>query len=312
MENLIISLNAVLPLFCFMVLGWILRRLNLYDDRVLKVINSLCFKVFLPFSLFKSTATTDLKAAFNGKLVLYGYLSLTALFIILMIVVPRHIKENPKRGAVIQGIFRSNLALFGLPLAISLVGEEQAGTTALMVGLITPALNVFAVICLETFRGGTVTLRKIIKGIVTNPLIIACVAGILISVSGITLPYFVEKTVGDVGKIATPLALIVMGGGFVFSRISANIRILMPTVLAKILIVPALAIIGGIALGFRGETLIPIMIMYGAPTAVSSYVMASTMDADAELASEIVVFTTLFSIATMFVFIFTLKQLAFI
>ena len=310
LNNLLISVNAVLPLFIYLVLGWILRKIRLFDEPVLAKLNRICFRVFLPFSLFRSTARTDLKTDFNGPLVLFALTALILLFILLMLIVPRLIAENPRRSVVIQGIYRSNLALYGLPLATSLVGEAMVGPTALLVGIGTPVFNVLAVICLEAFRGGKPGLKKILKGIVTNPLIIACAAGILVSVSGLTLPAAVDKAVGSVGGIATPLSLMVMGGGFAFSKVSANVRTLIPTLIVKLVAVPAGVVAAAAAFGFRNEYLIPVFIMFAAPTAVSSYSMAAEMGGDAELASEIVVFTTLFSLITIFLMIFILKQLS--
>lgn len=312
MDNLILSFNVVLPLFLCIALGYFLRRIGMYDKETLKKLNTLCFKVFLPIYLFHNIYTTDLSAAFNGRLLVFSIVSVLILFGILMVIIPRMEKENPKRGVMIQAIFRSNFALFGLPVAISLCGEANAGPTSLLVGVMVPVYNVLAVITLETFRGGRPSVKKMGKGILKNPLIIASVLGIFFQLIGIELPYAVEKTVMDLGRVATPLSLVVLGGDFVFGKIYGFAKQLIFTVVSKLVICPLVMVTAGILLGFRGEMLVPILIMAGAPTAVSSFTMAQQMEGDGDLAAAIVVFTSGLSIVSIFFWVFFLKQFSFI
>lgn len=308
MNNLIISFNVVLPLFICIMLGYFLRQIRLYDAMALKQMNKLCFKVFLPVYLFNSVYSTNLTEAFNVKLILFAVSGLLIVFFILMLVIPRIEKDNAKRGVMAQGIFRSNFALFGLPLATSLCGEDGIGPTSLLLGIVVPIVNILAVVTLETFRGGKPDVRKMLKGIATNPLIIACLLGAVFNLLNIRLPYAVQKSVTDLGRVATPLSLVVLGGEFVFGRVQGYIKQLSITVAGKLLISPLIMVTSGILLGFRDELLVPILIMFGAPTAVSSFTMAEQMGGDGELAAQVVVFTSGLSILTMFLWIFVLKQ----
>ena len=221
-------------------------------------------------------------------------------------------KDNSKRGVIIQGIFRSNFVLFGIPVATSLAGEGNIGVTALLIGVVVPTFNVLAVVCLETFRGGKVNVKKVTHGIVTNPLIIGSFLGLSMLVIGIKLPTFLEVTIKDVSKIATPLSLILLGASFSFSNVKKYLKETIITVIGKLIIVPLVFLAISYAVGFRGISLLSLMIMFAAPTAVSSFQMAKQMDGDADLAGQIVVFTSAFSIVTVFAWIFVLKQLALI
>lgn len=312
MENLIISFNVVLPLFLCMALGYFLKWVKLYDDATLKTINKLVFKVFLPIYLFRSVYHTDLSAAFNGKLILFAVIAIVAWFAILMLVIPCVEKDNAKRGVMVQAMFRSNFVLYGLPVAVSLCGEENIGATSLLIGIVVPVFNVLAVITLETFRGGKPSVKKMAKGIATNPLIIASVIGIACYLLKVKLPSAVDKTVTDLGRVATPLALVALGGEFKFHKVKGNLKQLIIAVCGKLVISPLAIVAAGIILGFRDEMLVPILLMSGAPAAVSSYTMAQQMGGDGELAGEIVVFTTGLSILTIFLWVFGLKQLGFI
>lgn len=312
MENLILSLNVVLPLFLVIALGYVLKLLGMYETSTLKSMNQLVFKVFLPTYLFQSIYSTNLAVAFNKKVIAFAVISLLLWFLILLLFVPLIEKQNAKRGVMIQGMFRSNFVLFAIPMAIALCGEDKIGITALLVGIIVPIYNILAVITLEIFRGGEPSVKKIFIGIMTNPLIIASILGIGLNGLNIMLPYAIEKMVIDIGKVATPLALMVLGGEFRFSKVKKDIRQLMITVIVKLIVFPFVVVTVAIALGFRNEVLVPIFLMTGAPVAVSSYTMAEQMGGDEELAGEIVVFSTALSIVTIFVWVFFLKQLYFI
>ena len=312
MDNLILSFNVVLPIFLCILLGYFLRRIRMVDTPSLNVMNKLCFKVFLPIYLFNNIATTNLAAAFNGKLLATAYLGVTAQFILLMLLIPRLEKENSRRGVLIQAMFRSNFALFGLPLALSLCGTEKVGPTSILVGFTVPLFNILAVVSLESFRGGKPSIKKMAKGIATNPLIIASLLGIAFNLLGFTLPGAVQKSVNDLGGVATPLSLVALGGSFTVSKVKEYKKQLTIGVLGRLVFSPLIMVSAGILLGFRNEMLIPLLIMSGAPTAVSSFPMAQQMDGDGELAAGLVVFTSALAILSMFLWIFVLKQLGMI
>ena len=309
MDNLILSFNVVLPLFLCIMLGYFLRRIHLVDTPSLNTMNKLCFKVFLPIYLFNNIATTNLAAAFNGKLLATAYLGVLGQFALLMFLVPRLEKENPRRGVLIQAMFRSNFALFGLPLALSLCGTEKVGTTSILVGLTVPLFNILAVVSLESFRGGKPSVKKMAKGIATNPLIIASLIGIAFNLLDFTLPSAVQKSVNDLGGVATPLSLVALGGSFMVEKVKEYRKQLTIGVLGRLVFSPLIMVTVGILMGFRNELLIPLLIMSGAPTAVSSFPMAQQMDGDGELAAGLVVFTSAFAIFSMFIWIFVLKQM---
>lgn len=312
MDNLLLSFNVVLPIFLCILLGYFLRRIRMVDTPSLNVMNKLCFKVFLPIYLFNNIATTNLAAAFNGKLLATAYLGVTAQFILLMLLIPRLEKENPRRGVLIQAMFRSNFALFGLPLALSLCGTEKVGPTSILVGFTVPLFNILAVVSLESFRGGKPSIKKMAKGIATNPLIIASLLGIAFNLLDFTLPGAVQKSVNDLGGVATPLSLVALGGSFTVSKVKEYKKQLTIGVLGRLVFSPLIMVSAGILLGFRNELLIPLLIMSGAPTAVSSFPMAQQMDGDGELAAGLVVFTSALAILSMFLWIFVLKQIGMI
>ena len=312
MENLIIAFNVVLPLMLCIMLGYFLNRIGMIGEALRKGMNSLCFKVFLPFYLFQSIYTTDVSAAFNGTLMIFCCVAMTAWFALLMFLIPKVEKENPRRGVLIQAMFRSNFALFGLPMAESLCGAERMGPTSLLIGICVPLVNILAVITLESFRGGKPSIRKMLLGIAKNPLIIASVLGVVFNLLDIPLPSAVQKTITDLGRVATPLSLVALGASFTFASVAGYRMQLALGVSGKLVICPLIMVSLGVLLGLRAEMLVPVLIFFGAPTAVSSFPMAQQMDGDGELAASLVVFTSALSILTIFLWVFVLKTIGLI
>lgn len=184
MENLILSVNVVLPIFLAIVLGYFLKSIGMLPESVQKPLNSLCFRVFLPIYLFENLYTTDLNAAFDARLVGFALSGVVVLWFALMLLVPRIEPADSRRGVMIQGMFRCNFAVFGLPVALALCGADRMGPTALLVGLVVPSVNVMSVIALETFRGGKPSATKMLRGIASNPLILGSAAGALANMPG--------------------------------------------------------------------------------------------------------------------------------
>jgi len=235
-----------------------------------------------------------------------------AWFAFLMYLIPRLEKENPRRGVLIQAMFRSNFALFGLPMAESLCGAERMGPTSLLIGVCVPLVNILAVITLETFRGGKPSAKKMLIGIAKNPLIVSSVLGVGFNLLNIPLPSAVHKTVTDLGKVATPLSLVALGASFTFASAAKYRKHLVLGVGGKLVACPLIMVTLGALLGLRAEMLVPVLIFFGAPTAVSSFPMAQQMDGDGELAASLVVFTSALSILTIFVWVFVLKSISLI
>ena len=308
MENLILSLNVVLPLFITMSLVYFLKSINMFDNNTLDTINNITFKSFLPMLLFYNIYKTDLQGVFNLKLMIFSATCVIALYLILYLIVPLIEKDNKKRGALLQGLFRSNFVIFGIPITESLFGSEKVGVAALLIAVIVPLFNILSVIALETFRGGKPDFRKISIGIIKNPLIIASCLGILTLLLKIKIPTAIEKTISDVSKIATPLSLILLGASFKFDNIKKYLKQTTIAVVGKTILTPCIILPICIMFGYRGVELSTLMIIFAAPTAISSFTMAQQMDSDSDLAGQIVVFTSAFCVVTVFMWIFILKQ----
>ena len=310
MDCIILAFKVVFPILIYVSIGYIFKLIRLYDEKSIKVANDLVFKLFLPCLLFYNIYTTDIQETLNIKLIIYALVSILILFILLMTIVPLFIKSNSKCGVFIQGIFRSNFVLFGMPVTLSILGESNAGLTSLAIAFIVPMYNILAVVCLERFRKSKVNFKNIFIGIIKNPLIISSLLGIIFLVSEIKIPLIFDNVIRDLSRVATPLALIGLGGSFTFSAVKENIKLLWGIILLKLIFVPVIIIgISAYVFGFRGVSIVTLISAFASPTAVSSFTMAQSMGGDTDLAAQTVVFTSIFSILTVFLIVAVTKYL---
>ncbi len=312
MENLIVSAQVVLPLLLMMMVGVGVRRCGLADEAVLRRVDAIAFRIFLPVLLFQNLYTVDLNQAFDLGLICYTIACVLLTFGLSMVLIPKFEKDDKKRASLIQAIIRSNFLIFGLAIAVSLYGEGNAASVALLGSVFVPLSNALAVYILEYFRMGKVSARHIAMSIVKNPLVIAAILGIVVLVLRIPLPAVIKKTVKDMSAVATPLCLLTLGGSLHASDAKENVRQITLGLFARMVLVPGIFLPVAVLLGFRGEALLGLMVLFASPTAVSSYTMAQQMGADGKLAGQLVAFTTVASLVTIFLFVFLFKQLGYL
>ena len=309
MESFIVSLNAVAPMFFMMLLGYFLKGIRFFTDDALRQMNALVFKVLLPLQLFRSAYQADLAEVVDVPFLLLNEGLVVLSFAILALAAVRTVREPGKRASLLQGVFRGNIALVGMAIAETLFGADQTGTMAITVAITVPLYNVLAVLALEFFLGGKRSLRRTVREIATNPLIIGCACGLLVNLSGLRLPALLFSPMDSLASAATPVALIALGASFHMERVSADRRAILAGVLAKLVFLPLGALAVGAALGLRGVELGTMAITFAAPTSISSFSMAQQMGADADLAASLVVFTGMFSCLTIFLWTFALLRL---
>lgn len=309
LENLTLSVRVVFPMFFMLALGYGIQRARIVSEEVLDGCSALVFQVILPIHMFMSITKTTLEEALDVRLLLLTAGTTVGFWLLGMLVIPRLEPDNRKRGSMIQGVFRSNYVLFGSVIADTIAGPAAAGLSAMVVAVAVPIYNVLSVVTLEFFRGGKPNAGNILRGIAKNPLILSAIFGLLWLLTGLKLPALLNDTLNDVAKIATPLAIIALGGTFHFSALRGNRRQLGIVLAGKLLVMPALVIGVGVLAGLRGSALAVLLGTCATPTAVSSFPMAQKMGADGALAGQIVVLNTVFSIVTLFLWVLVLTDL---
>jgi len=313
MENLSFSLNATMPVFVLMVLGWILKEIKWIDEGFASKLNSFVFKVSLPVLVFEDLAVIDFSEAWNGKFVLFCFLA-TVVSILIAWALSHLLKNKSERGEFIQATYRSSAAILGLAFIQNIYGSSGMGP--LMIIGSVPIYNIFAVVVLSLFSpnnqgkklSGEV-IRKTLLGIVKNPIIIGIAAGLVWSALKIPMPAILESVVKKVGGTATPLGLIAMGACFDWRKAVSSGR---GAVLASIVKLIGFGIIFvpiALALGFHNQELVAILVMLCSATTVSCYVMAKNMGHEGSLTSATVMITTLLAAFTLTTWLFVLRSI---
>lgn len=319
MEHFVFALNATVPVFLIILLGWFLMRVGLLDAPFTRTANQYVFKCALPVSLFMSIARMDLYSDFDPLFCLFCFVVTSAMFLGVWALTWRFMKDRTQVGAFSQAAVRSSAAILGVALATNIYGS--AGMVPMMIVAAVPFFNVYAVLIL-TFSpqvdehgcllppsaAGRAAVRRALQGVVTNPIIIGIVLGLPFALLKLQVPAVLASALNTIGGTATPIGLLVVGAGFSGAE---AIKKWKPAALAsviKLFLLPLLFLPLAALLGFHGSQMVAILIMVGSPTTVACYVMAKSMHADAPLTSNVVVLTTLFSSVSITLWLFLLRM----
>lgn len=311
MENFIYSINVTMPIFLVMVLGYFLKQIGMLDDNFVTVANRFNFKVTLPFMLFRDISTVDIKAVFDLKYVLFCAIVSTICFWTVWAGAKLFLKDKSMRGAFVQASFRGSAAVMGMAFIENIYGSSAMGP--LMIVGAVPLYNIYSVLVLtfeaneEDGRQGAGKIKQAGINILKNPIIIGIFLGLVVSLLGVHFPMIVDRTVDNVARMATPLALVTMGAGFEGRKALAKIKPTLAASFIKLVAQTAVFLPIAAAMGFTGEKIIGILIMLAAPTTPSCYIMAKNMKNDGVLTASIVVTTTLLASFTLTGWIYLLK-----
>lgn len=308
MNNLLFSLQIMAPILMLLLIGFLIRLSKIMTDDTVKRVNKMIFWIFTPMLVFDSIYNNDTAIDIQSNFVIFCVLGILVQFFIALAVVLLGESENSKRGSMLQGMFRSNFVIYGIPIATAIAGAAAGGYASLLIAIVIPLYNVLSVIALEMFNGKSPSFFKTLLGIIKNPLILSSVLAILLRTFQVQVPSLINNTIQDVASITSTLAFIMLGAYFSFSDVGKHVKPLTLTVLFKLVIFPAIFIGAAVLLGFRGGELAVILGIFSAPVAISSFTMAQEMGGDATLSAQIIVFTSLLSILTIFLLIFLLRQ----
>lgn len=314
MDNFIFSLNATVPIFIIIFIGYFLRYKGLVNDNFVNIGNKIGYIVFLPTLLFKDISETDVKSNFDIKFILFCVLATVISIAVIWILSEIFIKDKKSIGSFVQGSFRGSAAVLGIAFVQNMYGSS--GMAPMMVLGAVPLYNIFSVIILTIKSENSLNSKNLYKesfiNILKNPIIWGIVIGLIFSLLEIKLPIMINKAVESVASLATPFALIILGAGFEGKKALSKIKPTLVATALKLLIIPAVFIPVAVYMGFRNQELIAILIMLGAPSTVSCYVMAKNLGNDHVLASSIVVASTFLSSFSITMWIFILKTMGYL
>lgn len=300
-NDIIFIAETVLPVFSIIALGYILKRNGFINENFIILSSKIVFTIALPCMIFTEISQINIKEQFNTEVIIYLIFATLVSFVISWIAV-KPLRVEPKdEAAFIQGSFRGNFAIVGLALISNMYGSSEVAEATIMLVFVLPTYNILSIIALTLpiRNSKTVSLGRMVSDIILNPLIVAVIVALVFSFFQITPPPVALKTVNLIARIAIPLALLGIGGSLSKQGVLQSSHLSTIATILKIVVFPILLTLGAYFYGFRDSDLILLFILFSSPTAVVSFIMAEAMGANSQLASSIILLTTVFSAVTI-------------
>lgn len=324
-DTFLFAANAILPIVLIILIGYFLKRIHFIDQHFVNILNKYVFRVGLPALLFFNVYNINDLSEIKFGVIIFAVVMMLILFSLGYLTIPLTVKDPNQKGVILQVIVRSNFALIGIPLAQTLGGVEAIAVVALLSAFTIPLANVLSVIALTMYQtnehGERISVKKMMKNILTNPLILGVFSGLLaLFIRGLITPQggepffslkddtkFVYDTIKLISQTASPMALIALGGQFELSVVKPLWKKIALGVIWRIVLVPAITL----GLAYYLEDQIPgmqyayagLIALFATPIAVSSAIMVHEMGGDEKLAGQLVIWSSVFSIFTLFGFI---------
>lgn len=312
MDSLIYSLNATMPVFLTIFIGYVLKRTGMLNDAFTSTANKFNFKVTLPVLLFLDLASTNIRENFDLKYVMFCAVVTTIMFFAIWFLARVFIKDRSITGAFVQASYRSSAAILGVAFIQNIYGTS--GMAPIMIIGCVPLFNIYAVLVL-TFEAnggggrGAENIKKALINIIKNPIIISIALGVFASVVNIAFPPVINKTLNNFAVMATPLALVTIGAGFKGRKALSKIKLTLAAAMIKLVILPGIFMFAAIWAGFRDQALVALIIMLGSPSTPTCYIMANNMNNDGDFTASVIVATTLLSSVTLTFWIFIARYM---
>jgi predicted permease len=316
MATFLFSFNAIAPMLFTTLLGAVVRRRGHISDTNIAFLNTLCFRYLLAFHIFNSSLAIDYRTEFNPKMIVYCTGAIVGTMLVAWVLFALTVKNRERRCIWILSSFRSSNIVYALAMAISLFGAEGSKAAAMLVPVTIICFNFFSVVLMVYHsQSGVALSRSLLRTAIDtarNPLIIGSVLGIVCSLLRVQFPGFLRSAVNSVAATATPMSFILLGAQINLSKLRQNLAPTLGASLMRLVLVPGILVPIMVAGGFRGPELGALMVVFAAPCAINTLIMAREYRIDPDFAAETVYLSTVLSMPTMFAFITVLRVLGLI
>ncbi len=325
-DTFLYAFRAILPILLMVALGYLAQKLGPWDKRFYKSVNQLCFQLFLPMQLFCNVYAIEDLSRMNWRVTGYLLLGILGALAVGIVSAGLFVRKREQKGVIVQAAFRSNYAIFGLPLAEALGGAAAMGFASMTSALGVTTFNILAVFVLTAYAdtpGHGINGKKILRDLCRNPLIIGIVSGLLVVAlrqTGVVPAFFLRDRVSTVysvlykfGQAATPLMLFVLGATLDFGAVRNILPQLSLGLSLRLIVVPILMIGGALLLKEPLHLTVvempALVAAFASPVAVSSAVMVQELGGDDQLASQLVVWSCVLSLGTIFLLTWALRSM---
>lgn len=303
------SISITAPIFLVLIVGVVLERIGMIDDRFVEVSSKLVFNVTMPALIFISITQNSKDPGAHLPLLLYSLVATVIGYLVMEWIAAKTVPQKSDRGIVVQGAFRSNMAIIGLAYCINAYGDEALAIASIYIGGVMVLYNVLAVITINRSMDGDKSILDSLKAIAKNPLIISIVIAFAASQVNLKLPEMVTQAGNYFAQMTLPLALLCAGASLRFTAMKRDINAAMISTIGKLIFMPVLLTLGGYVVGFRGMELGILFLLSSSPSASAGYIMARAMNGNAVLAANIIVLTTILSLISTSVGVTILKAI---
>lgn len=315
LDSFLFSANIVLPSFILILLGRFITKFQLATIQEMDKLAKLTFTYVLSTKIFMDVADNDPSAFSNYSMVVFCFIMIVALFCVIWFIAAHTLQKKESVGSFVQSCFRCSFTVLGMSMIDSFSGSEGVAKCALLLAMTAVVFNILASIVLTKHEDQVpffARLKKTGKSIVTNPLIIASVLGLIASYCRLQLPYIIEKPLKDIGAMAAPLSLLCIGSSLTKERIKGSFKYAAIAACVKTFGQALIVVPIAVVCGFRGFELTVITIFFTAANPSANYVMALSTKSDSDLAATGIVLSTVMCVFTSMIFITVLRSMALI
>ena len=297
---MVVVLGALVPIFLLILLGHLLRRAEVVPSSFWAPADKLTYYLFFPCLIVDELSKARL-TEFDVLPMLAAMVAATLAAAGLLLAGRRTMGlDGPAFTSVFQGGIRFNTYV-GLAAARALYGTSGLTLMAVGIAVLVPLVNVLSVITLARFGRDAkgASLRTVLGGLVSNPLIIAAMIGAILTLSGIGKPPLVGDVVDVLARAALPMGLLSVGAGLdLVAARGAGIGVAMASAI-KLLLLPVLTAVFALLLGMDGMPLTVAVLFNALPCAASAYILSRQMGGDHPLMAAIITVQTLLAALTL-------------
>ncbi|MFC4701615.1 AEC family transporter [Glaciecola siphonariae] len=290
------SITVIGPVLLLIAIGYGFYRQDLLDDSFVEKASRLIFNYALPALLFVNISASDISALTDPKTIAIGISGTLIVFLFYIVWVCFYVPRREDRGVIVQGAFRSNMGIIGLAYCANAYGTEGLAYASIYLGALTILYNVLSVAVLNIFQGSTFSKTRIVKGILSNPIILSIVAGVLVSYFSLPTPTFITNSLGYFAQLTLPLALLCTGASLRFKSLGKEWQWVLLACIGKCFLYPIVLLSLALTFDISGLSLGVVFLMAMSPTAAASYVMVRKIGGNHQLAAQIIAMSTIASL----------------